>query len=332
MDTPTRSTNDKLGLFRRRFAGLGHVYGSYCPQTGRAYQVKAAVTDAVLLAHLRGQRPYGVYLLEGSVTRAVVADFDQDCPDTVRALVAKAGEWGLTGYIERSKSKGHHCWFFANDPGVDAAKGRLVMRHLLRAIGSDSVEVFPKQDRLPDGTGYGNFINAPLFGRLVPEGRTVFVDPTSMVPFPDQWSVLEGASVVTDEQLTTVIETRGLTPIIPRSEAVIPQPGPGPSGALRSSLPPCARRMLDDGVTDNQRVCCFRLAVHMNRIGLPFDIAVPALQAWARKNQPRDGKEVISDAEVVEQVTCAFRKAYRGFGCQEPAVVLYCSPECPLSR
>jgi hypothetical protein len=153
-----------------------------------------------------------------------------------------------------------------------------------------------------------------------------------MVPFPDQWSVLEGASVVTDEQLTTVIETRGLTPIIPRSEAVIPQPGPGPSGALRSSLPPCARRMLDEGVTENQRVCCFRLAVHMNRIGLPFDIAVPALQAWARKNQPRDGKEVISDAEVVEQVTCAFRKAYRGFGCQEPAVVLYCSPECPLSR
>jgi hypothetical protein len=68
----------------------------------------------------------------------------------------------------------------------------------------------------------------------------------------------------------------------------------------------------------------------MNRIGLPFDIAVPALQAWARKNQPRDGKEVISDAEVAEQVTSAFRKAYRGFGCDEPTTKAFCSCECPL--
>ena len=75
---------------------------------------------------------------------------------------------------------------------------------------------------------------------------------------------------------------------------------------------------------------CFRLAVHFNRLGIPFDITVAALQRWAHKNRPANGRRIITDMEIEQQVDSAFKKAYRGFGCSESAVRPYCAPECPL--
>ena len=82
----------------------------------------------------------------------------------------------------------------------------------------------------------------------------------------------------------------------------------------------------------NQRVVCFRLAIHFNRLGLPFDITVAALKEWARKNQPTNGKRRITNREVHDQADSAYKKAYRGFGCDEAAVRQFCSPDCPLCR
>jgi len=331
MNSQARTTAEKLALFRKHFMGLTEVYGTYDPATGRAYQVKEPVTDQVLLAHLKGQQPYGVYLLVGETTRAVAADFDNDCPDSPRAFVTEARRRGIPAHIERSRSKGYHAWTFMGDVGVPASKARGAVRAILTAIGQNGVEVFPKQDRLGGGAHFGNYINAPLFGRLVPQGRTVFVDPDSMAPYPDQWAVLESVEPVSEAQLDQVIGC-GAVGLGVNSSSPIPQaPPPVPAAPSRFALPPCARRMLQEGVEEHQRVACFRLAVHMSRLGFPCDIAVPALCAWAKKNRPRGGKEVISDAEVEEQVTSAYRKGYRGFGCQEAAVAPYCSPECWLT-
>lgn len=88
--------------------------------------------------------------------------------------------------------------------------------------------------------------------------------------------------------------------------------------------------MLNDGVTANQRVACFRLAIHLNRLGVPFDITVAALKEWAKKNRPTDGKSPISESEVKGQAESAYKKAYRGFGCSEAAVRPFCDRECSL--
>jgi hypothetical protein len=95
-------------------------------------------------------------------------------------------------------------------------------------------------------------------------------------------------------------------------------------------LPPCARRMLAEGVNSYQRVSCFRLAVHLRRNGLPYDLALVTLKAWAKKNQPTNGKRVITDGEIIYQTKCAFENSYRSFGCEDPAIAAHCNKDCPL--
>jgi len=88
--------------------------------------------------------------------------------------------------------------------------------------------------------------------------------------------------------------------------------------------------MLTEGVDSYQRVSCFRLAVHLKRNGLPFDLALVTLKAWAKKNHPTDGKGIITDQEIEHQTRCAFENPYRSLGCEDPAIAAYCDKNCPL--
>ena len=188
--TTPRTTGEKVRLLCRFFTGLPHVYGTYDTLTGRVRQVKEIVTDEVILAHLQGKQPYGVYLLVRDRTRAIAADFDTDDLWGPMEFVSAARAYDISAYIERSKSKGHHVWMFLDEAGVPAVKARLVVRHLLAEIGRPNTEVFPKHDQLDTRTTYGNYIYAPLFGALVPQGRTVFVkgnDPEKPPPCAPNW-------------------------------------------------------------------------------------------------------------------------------------------------
>lgn len=325
-----KTTQQKLSLFRECFSGLTHVYGTCDPQTGRARQVKRPVTARVLLRHLTGREPYGVYLLVGERTGAVVADFDQEDPGVPLRFIRQARHHGLVAYLERSKSKGWHAWIFAEPPGVSAAKARRIAKSILNDVQAPSTEVFPKQDCLHGAGQYGNFIYAPLFGALVPEGRTVFVDPDNgLRPYGDQWALLAGVKRVGESLLDELIETNGLGPpaATPVRQGSSPEPA---SNGPTFGLPPCARAMLAGGVTEYQRVACFRLAVHLKKAGLPQDVAVVCLTTWAAKNHPKQDKQVLTDSEVCRQTHWAYAKPYRTCGCEDPAVTPYCDPNCPL--
>ena len=326
----SRTTREKVEIFRAYFTGLPNVYGTYDPRTGQVRQVKQPVTYEVLLRHLQGRQPYGVYLLVDSQTRAVAADFDEE--DTLPPLefIRQARQYGIKAYIERSKRKGWHAWIFAELPGVPAAKARLVVKAILDDIEKPSTEIFPKQDKLNGSTIYGNFINAPLFGRLAPKGRTVFVNPDNgFRPYPDQWDFLESIQRVPESLLDEIIEINSL--VSSGNGSADSRPAPVPRNArFTFGLPPCAQTMLTEGVVEHQRVACFRLALHLKKAGLPQDIAIVALQVWAAKNRPKNEKRIITDAEIFEQTRCAYTKNYHGCGCEEAAIIPYCSPDCPL--
>ena len=326
----TRTTAEKVELFQRLFTGLLNVYGTYDLRTGRVRQVKQPVTERVILAHLQGRRSYGVYLLVKDRTCAIAVDFDSDDLLGPMEFVKAAKDCRLPTYIERSKSKGYHTWIFFGQRSVSAAKARLVVRHILAEIEQPAIEVFPKQDSLDTNLMYGNFINAPLFGALVPKGRTVFLDPTDPTrPHADQWAFLDGVECVPERLLDEIIEINELG--VPAGPVV--SEGVNPNNSQRSfGLPLCAQRMLADGVTANQRVSCFRLAVNLKRVGLPLDMAVAVLEAWARRNRPTDGKRIITGTEISSQVTSAYDRGYRGCGCDDPAVSPYCDPSCPLQK
>jgi len=326
------STVEKIGIFKSLFTGLTNVYGTYDVDTGRVRQVKETVTDEVIRAHLTGKQSYGVYLLTGEKTGALAVDFDEDDLCLPISFVAGARRYGMSAYIERSKSKGYHVWIFFEEGGVLACKARLVAHKILADMGRPTTEVFPKQDVLSDGISYGNFIHAPLFGAHVLKGRTVFVDPAEPTQmYPDQWELLVRVQRVPEVRLNGIIKSCQLEP--PKPDAKEPRPDSGNVSNDNTSpfgLPPCARRMLAEGVTSFQRVSCFRLAVHLKRYGIPYDLALVTLKAWARKNRPDDGKRIITDAEITYQAKCAFQNSYRSFGCEEPAIAAYCDKDCPL--
>jgi hypothetical protein len=319
-----RSTAEKIRLFARYFTGLTDVYGTYDPATGRSKQIKERVTRKVILAHLQGQRPYGVYLLKGNRTRAIVADFDNNDITAIRTFLEANAAHGIPTYVERSKSKGYHAWVFFNGNGATASKARTAMHVVLSEANQERIEVFPKHDFLTSATPFGNFINAPLFGALVNKGRTVFIDPKTQEPYPDQWLVLERIQSIDEEELDGILERLPAKPLgyhrsVKRSEPP------------RGDLLPCTRRILSEGVSEYQRVICFRLAIHLKRIGLPYDITVSALKAWAAKNHPI-GKRIITGREISTQAADAYDKDYRSLGCEEPALQAFCSADCAVRK
>ena len=327
-----RSTAQKLRIFKSLFTGLTNVYGTYDVNTGRVRQVKEPVTEEVIHSHLTGKQSYGVYLLTGDKTGALAIDFDENELCLPISFVAGARRYDISAYIERSKSKGYHVWIFFEKGGVLARKARLVAHKILADMGRPETEVFPKQDALTDGVSYGNFIHTPLFGALVRKGRAVFVEPGKPTQvYPDQWELLERVQRVTELRLDGVIRSCKLTQQSPADERT-------KSGNHNESdgntspfgLPPCVRRMLAEGVMSNQRVSCFRLAVQLKRNGMPYDLAVIVLKAWAQKNRPLNGKRIITDSEIGHQTKCAFKNSYRSFGCEDPAIAAYCSKDCPL--
>jgi len=331
MEKTKRSTAEKIRIYKGLFTGLKNVYGTYDNKTGKVWQEKTTVTNEVILAHLTGKQSYGVYLLSGDKTTALAVDFDEDRISLPVSFVSAAKKQDIQTYIERSKSKGYHVWMFFEEP-VPAYKARLVTQKVLSDIGSPQTEIFPKQDVLDNGILYGNFINAPLFGALVPEGRTVFVDPDDpSAIYPDQWQLLETVRRIPELRLDAIIKScklseQGTVTREPQSASHTESDNDvSPFG-----LSPCARRMLAEGVSSFQRVSCFRLAVRLKRSGMPYDLTIVTLKAWAQKNRPEDGKCIITDSEIEYQTKCAFESSYRSFGCEEPAISAYCDKNCPM--
>jgi len=321
-----RTTQEKIALFKACFAGRLDVYGTYDIRTGKARQAKEPVTDSVIHAHLAGRKPYGVYLLDKDKTRAVAEDVDTDDANPTLEFLKAAEHYGISAYIERSKSKGYHVWVFFDWP-VPAWKPRLVVKEILEEIGQPNTEVFPKHDALEDGM-YGNFINAPWFGKLVPERRTVFLDPDNgLKPFTNQWDFLESIQRLSEQALDEIIEVNDWA----KDREVKPVSDTSPDSLTRTfGLPPCARRMLEEGVREYQRVACFRLAVAMKKAGVPLDAAIAALNVWALKNRPANGKAIIMRREIMAQAASAYKRRYRSCGCNHPAVKPFYDPTCTV--
>jgi hypothetical protein len=323
-----RTTAEKVAIYRKLFTGLLHVYGTYDPKTGHTWQVKAPVTDRVIRDHFMGRQPYGVYLLVEERTRAIAVDFDSENRQTVAAFVDRAKHYSISAYVERSKSKGYHAWIFCEEQGVPAAKARLVVHHLLNEIEAPHTEVFPKHNAIDKNNPYSSFINAPLFGPLVPQGKSVFLDLQSFIPHPDQWTLLESVHRLSEKDLDEIIALNGLPPALPNGDLTLKSKNDNPGYVL----PVCARKMLKDGVSQMQRVSCFRLAVHLKRLGLPYDVAVAALKTWALKNKPTDSKRIIQDLEIISKTQDAYKGSYTGYGCGTEAVGPFCEPSCPVMQ
>ena len=154
----------------------------------------------------------------------------------------------------------------------------------------------------------------------IPELAFVVCDPLLFVP---------DYQVPVKPEEFSIIELNDLA--IPRETIPAPaQTTDDGSNHATYGLLPCARRVLERGVTENQRVACFRLAIHLRITGLPIDLAISTLSAWAQKNRPNNGKGIIAKTEIIAQTQYAYEKDYRSYGCEEPTIAQHCDSACPI--
>ncbi len=198
---------EKIQIFRQRFSGYQQAYGTYEVATKHYSVVKEPVTDQVIINHLRGEQSYGVFLLVKNQIRTLAVDFDSQDREPVHQFLHRAKHYEIPAYVETSKSKGFHVWIFFDDNGILALKARVVINQILQETDFPQTEVFPKQDSIDRGKQFGNFINAPLFGALVPYCKTVFLSPNkNFQPYKDQGEFLQNVQLISEKQFDHLIE------------------------------------------------------------------------------------------------------------------------------
>ncbi|MGH9290149.1 MAG: TOTE conflict system archaeo-eukaryotic primase domain-containing protein [Acidimicrobiales bacterium] len=133
-----------------------------------------------------------------------------------RAYVDAARSAGIDPALERSRSgNGAHVWMFFATP-VPAASARRIGVGLLREAMTVRAEIdlgsydrlFPSQDFIPRGS-FGNLIALPLQRNCRTRGTTVFLDPTSLGPFEDQWAFLAHLKRLSRESVDALAKAFG---------------------------------------------------------------------------------------------------------------------------
>ncbi len=175
-----------------------------------------SLTDDVLLAHIRGDDTVGIYPLLPDDTCALLAcDFDKGtwALDALAYLDACHAN-GVPVVLELSRSgHGAHVWVFFDSP-VPAVEARAMGTGLLRQAMTMRAELdlasydrfFPSQDFIPRA-GFGNLIALPLQGGCVDRGTGVFLDPTTMRPWADQWAFLSSVGRLTPDAVASLART-----------------------------------------------------------------------------------------------------------------------------
>jgi superfamily II DNA or RNA helicase len=231
--TATAPVADKVALLRSLFGARSDVYAArwesastgktgWSPATRGGWSKRRSakdylpLTDDVFAAHLRGESTMGIYpLLHGDTCALLACDFDKGtwALDALAYLDACHAN-GVPAVLERSRSgNGAHVWVFF-DGHVPASRARAVGAALLRQAMRARAELdlssydrfFPSQDFLPKA-GFGNLIALPLQGDCVPRGTTVFLDPTTMKPWPDQWALLSSVARMAPAAVAALAES-----------------------------------------------------------------------------------------------------------------------------
>lgn len=183
---------------------------------GRPPKSYFALTDEVFVSHLRGEKTIGIYpLLRNDTCALLVCDFDKGtwALDALAYLDA-CHRNGIPAALERSRSgNGAHVWIFFDGP-VSASAARAMGAALLRQAMTARAELdlssydrlFPSQDFMPKA-GFGNLIALPLHGGCAAKGTTLFLDPSTMEPWPDQWRFLSSVARMKPDAVESLAET-----------------------------------------------------------------------------------------------------------------------------
>ena len=238
----TSSRAEKVALIGSLFRGREDVYAlrwentrtgenGYAPAVAGGWsgarggpKTYLHLTDETIEEHLRGRESIGIYpLLKDDSCWFLACDLDgRTWQLDAAALLEACADNGVPALLELSRSgEGAHVWVFFS-VAVAAASARRLGALLLRDAMSRRGELdlasydrmFPNQDFLPQ-KGFGNLIALPLQGRCREAGTSVFLDPATFEPVPDQWALLSSHGRLPPEQLETLLAKSNDVPVGP---------------------------------------------------------------------------------------------------------------------
>jgi superfamily II DNA or RNA helicase len=226
----------KVALFRELFRGRDDVHAlrwenARTQKSGWGPAVKGGwassrrpdrellpLTAEVVADHLVGEISAGLYpLLDDDACWLLACDFDGKgwALDALAYLdAARAAD--IPAGLERSRSgDGGHVWIFFADR-VPASSARRIGAHLVREAMTARAELdlvsydrlFPAQDFLPK-QGFGNLIALPLQGECRNKGTTVFLEPSTLQPYPDQWEFLASVGRLSRQAAAALADSLG---------------------------------------------------------------------------------------------------------------------------
>ncbi len=314
------------------FPGRTDAYG-LLPAGGKYVSKPGRLTATHARAHLRGEVRIGRYVVlpDGKCWWGVV-DADTGGVAPVLDLRDVLRKHRLPFAVERSKEKGHHIWMWFAVP-VPAWKARGLLRAFVAEAGWPNLEVFPKQDTQDtlDGKRLGNFVNFPLHGESVKQGRTVFVnlDGEQWPPYKDQLAYLESVPKISEADLDRIIAAKGTQePDARTASASDNGKDASHKGTTTLDLPPCAACAYAEGIVSPGRGnWAHFLARHFRRRGLPEEATVQLLLVWNQKNKP----EPLPPGDVRGHVHSAYVKEYTSLGCETlQGAQDHCGDACPV--
>ena len=308
-----------LGVFRGRHDAyaLQHRDGTYHP-------VREPVTREVMERHLKGEITVGLYLItpvQNTCSMAVI-DVDHRSRQMATQLIDACDQIGCTDsefLLEASGNKGFHVWFMLEKPrpAWTAIKFAETVYRKAGLIGK--VEIFPKQQRVPEGS-YGNLIKLPGLHRKSGKFSTFFTTDIE----PSSFAVLDGLRPVPESVFSAAVdEARRHRRRSHATTRCHGQHHSVPGGEL-----PCITR-ISSGVDQGRRnTSAFILALHLKCCRLPAQLIHGSLAQWNKRNRPP-----LADSELRSIVNRALRPQYPGFSCASPDVQPFCdAAACPRGR
>ena len=303
---------DHVYRFRELFRGLDQAFG-----TGKGQWVKRPPAIQDYAKHLRGLGDgigIGPLRPDNTVTFAAI---DLDEPDFDAAREMQRYIPG-SSFIERSRSGNAHVWVFFASP-IEAWVPMALLKMATEAVGKDHVEIFPKNHDF-QMVVFGNYINLPFHG----DSRPILsssLDADAPAPTLEQFLHEAEANLNDPENWRKKARWLNIVAPKPRNEGNF---GEAPS------LHICAANIIDNGLPIGEG----------NRNGVFFMLA-KCLSNWREVNHEEalmmmrsvndESPDPLPDSEIRRILANAERGQYTSTGCDDPLVLPYAHPKCPIA-
>jgi len=210
----TKLIDSSINLVESLFVNRTDTYALQQAE-GSYHRISGSLTRQALRYHLLGQITIGAYQLnEEDNVKWLCLDLDDHCkeqlkideisPDsphavTVSLLIRKFDRYEIPLAVEFSGRRGFHLWAFLAEE-TPANIIRAISLGILDEIIEDipesiTVEVFPKQDRLPSPASFGSLVKLPLGVHRATGQRSYFCQPENLKSFCDKNGKLLKAQV-----------------------------------------------------------------------------------------------------------------------------------------